>query len=435
MSKSVEEVVQGSCRLPCLTGEQIPADDAARFVLRGSFGRSGRVVDSITQARESVHENSLSCPTQYSSTQALGAPPAAHFRFITAIPQNVCAGSGCFVGIRTLTQGLRELGVEIELVTPKLHLVPYTASRILFNHTLGRSAFQGDATVGFDLDGYHLAGKGTAPHIAAIKGVLGDAVRFEKGFTRASMALQARLEMLHARRADRVITVSRYCADRIGELYGVRNVIVVPELIDLAAWRKLLAANPPPMATGRFTVLCVCRFYPRKRVELLLRAAALLTRRIPELEVRIVGGGPDALRLHRLAQELHLQRTVHWVGNATADSLACEYNRADVFCLPSVQEGFGIVFLEAMAAGKPIIAARAAAVPEVVELGLLVEPENSEAIADAITVIYGNSGLRNHLAASGQVLVRRYEMKRVAARFLRACLESSAHKEHSHEPQ
>ncbi len=51
------------------------------------------------------------------------------------------------------------------------------------------------------------------------------------------MALQARLEAIHARRADLVITVSRYCAQRLEELYGVRNAVVVPELIDLDAWR------------------------------------------------------------------------------------------------------------------------------------------------------------------------------------------------------
>jgi glycosyltransferase involved in cell wall biosynthesis len=235
------------------------------------------------------------------------------------------------------------------------------------------------------------------------------------------MALQARLEMLHARRADRVITISRYCAGRLEELYGVRNAVVVPELIDLAGWQKRLGLNPAP-PSGRFTVLCVCRFYPRKRVDLLLRAAALVAPRIPELEVRIVGGGPQRARLHKLAKKLRLEKVVHWVGDVSADQLAQEYNRADVFCLPSVQEGFGIVFLEAMAARKPIIAARAAAVPEVVEKGLLIEPDNSEALAEAIATMYADSELRNRLAACGEIYVRKYEMKRVAAQFLRACL-------------
>ncbi len=188
------------------------------------------------------------------------------------------------------------------------------AERILFNELLRRGEFDGDATVGFDLDGYRLAGHTKAPHIAAMKGVLGDAVRFESGFTRASMALQARLERLHAQRADRVITVSRYCARQLDELYGVRNAIVIPELLDLAGWRMLFAKNPAPPGRNRFTVLCVCRFYRRTRVDVLLRAGVQLQQRIPELEIRIVGGGPEASRLCMLARELRLESTVDgWV--------------------------------------------------------------------------------------------------------------------------
>jgi glycosyltransferase involved in cell wall biosynthesis len=78
--------------------------------------------------------------------------------------------------------------------------------------------------------------------------------------------------------------------------------------------------------------------------------------------------------------DLDLTSTVRWLGNLPIARLAEEYNRAHVFCLPSAQEGFGIAFMEAMAAGKPIVAARAAAVPEVVRNGLLVESENVEAV-------------------------------------------------------
>jgi glycosyltransferase involved in cell wall biosynthesis len=338
-------------------------------------------------------------------------------QFITAIPLEVTHGSGCFVGIETLRRGIRALGGEVELISPSVHLPIFTATRILFNEQLRWRRFGGNVIVGFDADGYGLS-KGRAPHIAAIKGVLADAIRFESGFTRASMALQARLEKLHARRADLVITISQYCASRLEEFYGVRNATVVPELIDLQAWQSLFAANPAPATAGRFTVLCVCRFYPRKRVDVLLRAANMLTGRIPELEVRIVGGGPERARLHALSRTLRLEAVVHWVGDASLEALAQEYNRADVFCLPSVQEGFGIVYLEAMAAGKPIVAARAAASPEVVKHGLLVEPESPEALAEAILKLYSDSELRNQLGECGKQWVVNYEMKRVASRFL-----------------
>jgi glycosyltransferase involved in cell wall biosynthesis len=340
-------------------------------------------------------------------------------QFITAIPWEVRRGSGCYVGTRTLVEALRQLGIAAELVTPRIAAPIYAATRVLFNETLRWRHFSGDATVGIDADGYAIAGRAAGPpHIACIKGVLGDAVRFERGVTRASMAFQARLEAKHARRAVRVITVSQYCAGRLEELYGVKNAVVVPELIDLRAWRQLFQANPAVPDPRKFTLLSVCRFYPRKRLDVLLQAAALLRDRVPELEIRIVGRGPQYQRLRQLSSELHMERTVRWLGDLSQNRLAAEYNRCDVFCLPSVQEGFGIVFLEAMAAGKPIVAARAAAVPEVVRSGILVQPEDPEALAEGILRLYRDADLRNSLAASGSREVEQFEMHRVAARFV-----------------
>ena len=153
---------------------------------------------------------------------------------------------------------------------------------------------------------------------------------------------------------------------------------MVPELIDLAAWRRHLADARRRGSPTRFTVLYVGRFYRRKRVDLLLEAAAALRGAIPNLEIRIVGNGPCDAALARAGRPTEVGRT-RSPGWATfrAPHLAAEYNRADVFCLPSVQEGFGIVLLEAMAAGKPIVAARAAAIPEVAPHATLVEPESA----------------------------------------------------------
>jgi glycosyltransferase involved in cell wall biosynthesis len=295
----------------------------------------------------------------------------------------------------------------------------FTATRILFNETLRVRDFHSDATIGIDADGYSIAGRrNSPPHIACIKGVLGDAVRFEAGFTRASMAFHSRLEAKHARRADLVVTPSRYCAERIADLYGVPGAVVVPELIDLNAWRHLFLANPVGPAEDRFTVLSACRFYPRKGLVTLLKAAAQLRHTIPRLELRIVGNGPEYKRLREICTGLRLDAIVHWLGDVSLAGLAQEYNRASVFCLPSLQEGFGIVFLEAMAAGKPIVAVRAAAVPEVVRNGILAEPENAESLAAGIVRLYRNPGLCRSLASAGRADVENFDIHRIAGLFL-----------------
>lgn len=90
----------------------------------------------------------------------------------------------------------------------------------------------------------------------------------------------------------------------------------------------------------------------------------------------------------------HIQRLQSAKHDVFGPSICQEYDRSDVFCLPSVQEGFGSAFLEAMTAGKPIVAARAAAVPEVIRNGILVEPENPEALAEAVVRLYRDPGLR-----------------------------------------
>jgi glycosyltransferase involved in cell wall biosynthesis len=339
--------------------------------------------------------------------------------FITAIPQNVQQGSGCYVGTRTLVDALRGLGIGVEIVRPQIHLPVFTATRVLFNEALRWRHFRADATIGIDADGYAVAGKRhSVPHIACIKGVMGDAVRFETGMTRASMAFHSRLEAKNARRADLVITISRYCAERIEQLYGIRGATVVPELIDLKVWRQLFDSIPARQNQDNFTVLCVCRFYPRKGLDTLLRATSQLRQTIPQLKIRIVGNGPQYRRLRRICVELRLDGLVDWLGDLPLVRLAEEYKRAHVFCLPSLQEGFGIVFLEAMAAGKPIVAVRAAAVPEVVRNGILVEPENPEALADGIDRLYRNPYLCTSLASAGCQDVERFDVHRVAGLFL-----------------
>ena len=122
--------------------------------------------------------------------------------------------------------------------------------------------------------------------------------------------------------------------------------------------------------------------------------------------------------MHHLTRELGIERFITWIGDVSVDELAQEYNRADAFCLPSVQEGFGIVFLEAMAAGKAIIAANAAAVPEVVRHGVLFDPDHPECLANALILLACDPDLRRLLGAAGLRDVEKFDMHRVARQFL-----------------
>jgi glycosyltransferase involved in cell wall biosynthesis len=338
-------------------------------------------------------------------------------RFLTSTPLDIRRGSGTYVGIHVLARALEKLGHRVEYETAKIELPVYTAQRLLFNRRL-RPSTEFDLTVGFDMDGYRIAA-GQPGHVASLKGVIADEVRFESGFTRITMGIQARCEREHVRSAARVIATSRYSAERAREFYGLREApAVVPELIELGEWRKALdntagqAAQPTVL-----TVLYVGRMYRRKRVDVLLRAASMLRGRV---RVRIVGNGPCASAWRKLSEDLRLGDSVTWLGDVSRKELAAEYRGADVVCLPSVQEGFGIVLLEAMAAGTPIVAARAAAIPEVVPHGVLVEPDRPEALAAAIEELAGDPARRAELARTGSAWVEQFDAPRVAGLFLQA---------------
>jgi glycosyltransferase involved in cell wall biosynthesis len=322
-------------------------------------------------------------------------------------------------------RGLTRLGHEVAFRPLAARSGVHTLDRFLYNVGVAARPPRADVVVGVDLDGFVWARRrGRLPFVVALKGIIADELRNERGWTRALLAVQARWERANVHAADRVVVPSRYSAGVAAEVYGIppARIAVVPEPIDLAEWRRRLAAAER-RADARPTVLSVARMYPRKRLEDLLRAAALLRARIPDVQVRIVGEGPMAGRLRRLHEELALGDTVILLGEVSRTRLSVEYVGAHCFCLPTVQEGFGLVFAEAMAAGLPVVACRAAAVPEIVadgRTGLLVSPARPDELATALETLLMSDGLRKELGEEARRRVDAYDLDGVAKRFLEA---------------
>ncbi len=345
----------------------------------------------------------------------------ARLLFVTGTPADVRGGSGTYVGISVLQRAVEALGHEVELLAPGSRGRVSLLRRILFN--IGARAAAGrrapDIIVAFDCDGLFLACSG-AVHVASIKGVIAEEATFERGIPWLRLTTEAFLERRHVRRADLVLAPSRHSAERLAVDYGLdpESLRVVPEPIDLARWREALEGAPGDPKKTR-AILCVAHLYPRKDVATLLDAMV----RLPGASLRVVGTGPELASLQAQAKRLQLADRVQFLGHVSFQRLAAEYRRADVFCLPSRQEGFGIVFLEAMAAGLPIVAARAAAVPEVVadgECGILVAPGNAPELASALERLLADSVERQRLGEAGRRRVERYDAPKVAAQFLEA---------------
>lgn len=346
--------------------------------------------------------------------------------FLDSWTQDTAAGGGTAVGIGQLHRALIAHGHYVVRLAP---FVPWprtlTLRRVLFNLQLPALLRQlsYDLIVGFDIDGFLWSGSdGGTPYLASIKGVIAEELRHERGAVRRLLWLLSRLERRNARNADAVLTTSAYCRDAIRRHYGVpgRRVRCVPEGIDLARWRRIAEAEP--RSSDGATILCVAHQYPRKHVADLLRALPIVRRAVPHACAVIVGDGPEHANLRRLAAELGLGDAARLLGGVPDDrEVARLYRHADVFCLPSVQEGFGIVFLEAMAAGLPIVAIRSSATPEVVpqgRAGLLVPPGDVEALAAALVELLRDPDRRAAYGAFGQEHVRQYDWNNVAGLFL-----------------
>jgi phosphatidylinositol alpha-1,6-mannosyltransferase len=157
-------------------------------------------------------------------------------------------------------------------------------------------------------------------------------------------------------------------------------------------------------------VLGLSRLVPRKGFDVLIRAAAQLARRHPDLVVAIAGGGRDRNRLQQLAGRLGAP--VRFLGRVPDDDLPALYGSADVFAMLCrnrwgglEQEGFGIVFAEAAACGVPSVAGASGGSAEAVgdgETGYVVEPTDVDAVAQSIARILDDDDLRTRLGAAAR---------------------------------
>ena len=156
-------------------------------------------------------------------------------------------------------------------------------------------------------------------------------------------------------------------------------------------------------------VLTVGNLIPTKGHAVLLRAFAHTLPLIPNCELEIIGEGPERGALSRLAEELGISASVHFLGRQSREGVARAMQRCAVFALPSEYEGLGCVYLEAMASGKPAIGCEGQGIDEIIEHGTngwLVPPGAEAQLSDALRMLLQNQDFRLRLgnAARNTVL-------------------------------
>jgi len=191
--------------------------------------------------------------------------------------------------------------------------------------------------------------------------------------------------------SDVVTIISSYTGKRLHEFAPNAETVTIP--FGAAAVSRVKAdANVIRGCDDKFELLFVGRLVKRKGVDVLLRAAKLLESD-SRLKIRIVGGGPEGDSLKSLARTLRLSGSVTFDGVVDSERIAQLFAECDALVLPAIvtatgdTEGLGVVLIEAMGYGKPVIASSAGGIVDIVadgETGLLVPPGDAEALAQAI---------------------------------------------------
>jgi colanic acid/amylovoran biosynthesis glycosyltransferase len=187
------------------------------------------------------------------------------------------------------------------------------------------------------------------------------------------------------------------------------NISVIPFGIDSGL---LAAAAPVCDACAPVRVLSVGRLVWQKAHELLLEAADKARRQGREFRVSIVGEGPERPKLEAVIRQRELGGVVELAGAKPEDDVHRAYTACHIFVLSSVSEGFGLVLVEAMAAGLAVIAPRLRGIPEIITDGVngrLFETGNADGLASILVELLNDDAQRSRLGKEAIAQARRYE--------------------------
>jgi glycosyltransferase involved in cell wall biosynthesis len=218
------------------------------------------------------------------------------------------------------------------------------------------------------------------------------------------------------KRADLIFANSSFTAKKIQEIY-LRKVEILPygtTFFDVGTQCKEVACNISTSTTFPKRVLFIGRHIERKGIEYLIKAAAMLASE--KFQIRIAGVGDLTEKLKEMAKK-EAPEQVLFLGKISKEELAKEYQNANCFVLPAIidskgdTEGLGVVLIEAMEYGLPVIASNAGGIPDVVidkKTGLLVPEKNPEALATAIKELTENEILQKSLVACANEHIRQH---------------------------
>lgn len=225
-------------------------------------------------------------------------------------------------------------------------------------------------------------------------------------------------------KSKKVLVPSRYTAEKIFEKYKLNKdkVEVLPYPVDT----DLFHPKSSKKDQEKYLLFAGRLNDPRKNLSMLLEAFSIVRRAFPEVKLKLVGDEPDS-KLLRKVFELGVDESVLFCGTLPYEELVHLYQNATLFVLPSLQEGLGIVALEAMACGIPIVATRCGGPEDVIEdgvNGLLVENNNALEFAQAVSRLLKDNELWKEMGRKArETVVDKYSIDKISSKFLQVLKE------------
>ena len=243
------------------------------------------------------------------------------------------------------------------------------------------------------------------------------------------------------RGAERYLTITRFTLDAMAARHKLKEprASILPPTLPKSRAQSAEGKNPLRKDSPRPIVLTVGRLAASERYkghDAILDVWPTILRRVPDAQYLIVGDGDDRARLESRVREMGVTDSVQFAGSVSPEELDACYDRCSIFAMPARTEldahtprgeGFGIVFLEAMAHGKPVVGPRIGAPAEFIragEHGLLVDPANSSEIAGALIELLEDPVRAGRIGEAGRNWVaREFTFDRFCERLRDALLE------------
>jgi len=222
-------------------------------------------------------------------------------------------------------------------------------------------------------------------------------------------------ERIHLAKLDAIISNSIYTTQTIQKFYSntLGKLHTVYKSVNPAQFEPVLQMRQSRTDFNNPSILMVGTNLQRKGIRTLIRAAPQIRQSIPDVVFKIAGGDPVVPRLKRFCVQQGVADFFSFLGHQTRDQLYRLYAECDVLVHPALTEALGVVLLEAMASGLPVIGTNVGGIPEIIEdglNGLLIPPSNSSALAEAVVHLVQSRKLQERFSLSGLETVKKFNV-------------------------